>query len=214
MTGESVRERRLARGRPQRVGAGERKTFAAADEARLGVIGVRAALGRQEHDLRARRLDRLAIVLEREIVDAAALQRDRAFEARRVDGDARAFGERLLAGERDSGGARLRRGRLRARLRLAAAVAASPARPCCSCCAACFVSGGGVFGKKKTCQANKTPRDRRMARMKLRLFSSMSLSTQGPQCLPGASGEIEVRAFSVSLLGRARVPWQTRVRGP
>ena len=104
-----LRERRLARGRPQRVGSGERKTFAA-DEARLGVIGVRAARGRQEHDLRARRLDRLAIVLEREIVDAAALQRDRAFEARRVDGDARAFGERLLAGERDSGGARLRRG--------------------------------------------------------------------------------------------------------
>ncbi len=104
-----LRERRLARGRPQRVRGGERKTFAA-DEARLRVIGVRTSRRRQEHDLRARRFDRLAIVLEREIVDTAAFQRDRAFEARRVDGDARAFGERLVASERDSGGACLRRG--------------------------------------------------------------------------------------------------------
>ena len=45
-------------------------------------------------------------------------------------------------------------------------------------------TGGWCFGTKKNCQANSTPIDSTMARMKLRLFSSMSLSARGLQLGP------------------------------
>ncbi len=120
------RHRRLRRQRsgrlrrPGRFRSGQAEILAALRHpAMLGVIGVRSAGRRQQHDQRARRLDRLAIVLERQIVDASALQRDRADQARRLDGDARALRQSLLAGH----GGRGRWSRLRrsARLSLAAA---------------------------------------------------------------------------------------------
>ena len=55
----------------------------------LGPIGVRRAGRREQPDVRALRVDRLAIVLENNIVDPAALEVDRSADARRVDGHAR-----------------------------------------------------------------------------------------------------------------------------
>ena len=60
------------------------------DESRLRPIGVGRAGRREEPDQRALRVNGFAIVLEDEIVDLAALEVDRAAEARRVDGDPRA----------------------------------------------------------------------------------------------------------------------------
>ena len=62
---------------------------ARADEARLGPVGVRRSGRREEPDVRALRVDGLAIVLEDDVVDLAALEIDRAADARRVDGHAR-----------------------------------------------------------------------------------------------------------------------------
>ena len=45
--------------------------------------------------------------------------------------------------------------------------------PGCACCGCPAGAGGCGFGTKKYCQPNSTPMDRTMARMKLRLFSSM-----------------------------------------
>ena len=120
----ALRQRSRRVRRPQRVGSGKCPVLVSggADEAMLGVVGVWPACWRQEDHHRARRLDRLAIVLQRQIVDAGALQRDRALEARRVDGDARALRQGLRAGHRRGrGGAGLQRrarGSLSARLRL------------------------------------------------------------------------------------------------
>ena len=55
---------------------------ARADEARLGPIGVRRAGRREQPDVRALRVDGLAIVLEDDVVDLAALEIDRAADAR------------------------------------------------------------------------------------------------------------------------------------
>ena len=51
--------------------------------------------GEKQADVRALRVDRLVVVLEDDVVDLAALEVDRAAEARRVDGDAGIGGERL-----------------------------------------------------------------------------------------------------------------------
>ena len=69
-----------------------------ADEASLGPIGVGRAARRKQADVRALLVDRLAIVFEDDIVELAAFEVDRAAEARRVDRDARAGGERLGEG--------------------------------------------------------------------------------------------------------------------
>ena len=63
---------------------------------------VAAPLRREQHDDRALGVDRLVIIFQRDVVDASALQRDRAGDGGGVDGDALALGER--------GVARLRRG--------------------------------------------------------------------------------------------------------
>ncbi len=67
----------------RRLGAGR------ADEAGRRPVGVGRAAGRQQADQRALLVDRLAVVLEHEVVELAALEVDRAGDARRVDGDAR-----------------------------------------------------------------------------------------------------------------------------
>ena len=151
-----------------------------ADVALLGVVGMRTAGRRQQHDVRAVGLDRLAIVLERQIVDPAALERDRALEARRVDGDARAMRQRLLACKRRGRGAPgcAAAGTGLRSARRAAAVAAR-ARGCVWP-GTCVSAAGFDFGTKKYCQPNSTTIDSTMARMKLRLFSSMGLSAHGP----------------------------------
>src|SRR6185437_16360038 len=53
----------------------------------------------KQHDAGAGWLHGLAIILEDQIVDPAALEGDRALEARRIDRDARAFLQRLLAAQ-------------------------------------------------------------------------------------------------------------------
>ncbi len=90
-------------GRPQRLGRGQngRVLDLAGHEAHFGVIGRRAEFRRQQRDDRARRVDGLAIVLERDVVEAGALQRDGAGNRARVDRNARAQRKRLLAGSRD-----------------------------------------------------------------------------------------------------------------
>ena len=60
-----------------------------ADETGLGPIGVRRAGRREEADVRALRVNGLAIVLEDDVVELAALEVDRAADARRVNRDAR-----------------------------------------------------------------------------------------------------------------------------
>ena len=65
------------------------------DEPRLGKIGVGRAARRKEPDQRALLVDGLAIVLEHEIVELAALEVDRAAQARRVDDDPRARSQGL-----------------------------------------------------------------------------------------------------------------------
>ena len=59
--------------------------------AELGVIGVRGVRGRVQHDRGRGRIDGLAELHQREVVDARALQRDAAGKTRRVDLDARAW---------------------------------------------------------------------------------------------------------------------------
>ena len=86
------------------------------DPAEFGEIGVRRSGRRQQHDLRALRIDRLVIGGERQIVDAGAGQIDRAVQSRRVDLDARLLG--------DGRGARLPR-----RCAATAPGAAAPAAP-------------------------------------------------------------------------------------
>ena len=56
-----------------------------ADPAEFGIVGIGGALGRKQHDLRALRIQRLAIFLQSEIVELGALERDRAVEQRAVD---------------------------------------------------------------------------------------------------------------------------------
>ena len=87
----------LAVGLPQRVGIGQGQFAALLREAGLGVVRPRRARRRQQHDMRRPLIERLAVVLQREIVEPAALQGDRADQRRRVDLDARAIGQHRLA---------------------------------------------------------------------------------------------------------------------
>ncbi len=79
-----VGSQRLAIGGPDGVeigGLGPGRAY----KSRLGPIGVRRAGRREQSDIRALRVDRLAIILEDNIVDLAALEIDRAADAWRVD---------------------------------------------------------------------------------------------------------------------------------
>ena len=154
----------------------------------------------------------------------AALQSDRALEARRVDGDAWL---EASASSRVSVAAWAATGRTAVpagegfRLRRAAAAGlAPPASAAVAVLLLCrLLPGGccgGCLGTKKYCQANSTQIDRTMARMKLRLFSSMSLSLLAAGCAvewqrpKGPVGRL-------SALSRASAPdgpWSAPVQGP
>ena len=78
------RGQRLAIGGPDRVETGSLCPCWAYKPG-LGPIGVRRAGRREQSDIRALGVDRLVIILEDDIVDLAALEVDRAADARRVD---------------------------------------------------------------------------------------------------------------------------------
>ena len=104
---------------PERFRIGQVELLAGGrDIADLGVEGMRGARGRQKLDRRALGVDRLVIFLQPEIVDASALEGDRAGQAGGVDGQAGAGRQRLVARFRGGGNGRARRGRS-ARLRSA-----------------------------------------------------------------------------------------------
>ncbi len=81
--------------------------------AELGIVCVRRARRREQHDGRRVGIDGLAILLERQIVDASALEVDAAVQARRGDGDPRRSGNHRLArcgrGRRRGGAGQRRR---------------------------------------------------------------------------------------------------------
>ena len=83
-------------GAPHRVRPGQR-TGLRPDPAELRIIGMGAAGGREQHDVRARRVDGLAVILQGDVVDAAALEADRSPDRGRVDGDARRARKGILA---------------------------------------------------------------------------------------------------------------------
>ncbi len=114
---------RIAVGKPRRRARGR-------DPAELGIIGMSRVRGREQHDRGRLRIDGVAEFLQRQVVDARALQRDAARKARRLDLDAGrrrdrgvaandGRGRARLAGRRGGGWrrARLWRGRSRRRLR-------------------------------------------------------------------------------------------------
>ena len=173
----------------------------AGDEAGFGPIGRGRAGRREQRDVRALGIDGLAIGLQDDVVDQAARQVDRAAEARRVDGDARARGERL--------GARLRpRPRRRAaparragagggaaRRRAAAGVCACVAP---GCAARSFCSCGAA---KKYFQPISTSTDRTIARMRLRVVlgvhDRLSLSVAGRARRRAPRGRLGERSLDV-----------------
>jgi hypothetical protein len=80
--------------------------------AKFCIIGICRARRRKQHDRRRRRVDRLAELRQRQIVDPGALQCDAAGEARGVDLDARRCRDRGLAvDDRRRGGRLIGRGR-------------------------------------------------------------------------------------------------------
>ena len=79
---------RPAFGRPYRLGGRNGGSARLRDPAEIGEVGMLAADRREQLHQRARRLDRLVIVGEQQIVDAPAGEVDRALERRRVDLDA------------------------------------------------------------------------------------------------------------------------------
>ena len=87
------REHRAALQRPHRVVVRQRlvhaRRIAPAEIDEIGIVG---ALGRQQHDLRALLVGGLVIIFQAQIVEARALQHQRAVDRRRVDLDARAAG--------------------------------------------------------------------------------------------------------------------------
>ena len=150
--------------------------------AELGVERVLGAGRRQQHDRRRFRVDGLAVLREREVVDARAFERDRALHARRLDRDARARGEHglaglHLAGRRGRWPRRRRRARLAGRRRCRARRACrAPARSarapggCCCVCCCCFSCASwrcfSICGMPtKYCQPSSTIAESTMARM-------------------------------------------------
>lgn len=91
-------QRIIAADRPDRVRAGQ-GGIRSAGIAELDEIAVLGVVGAEQRDDRAVLVDRLAIVLQLEVVDAAAGQVDRAFDLRRLDPDAAGLRQRLVAGD-------------------------------------------------------------------------------------------------------------------
>ena len=90
----------VGRRRPFGRRAGQGAGLGRADPAEFGEIGIRTAARRQEHDRRARRVDRLVIVAQADVVDAPAGQVDRAGYDSGIDRHALGLGQRLVAGLR------------------------------------------------------------------------------------------------------------------
>ena len=83
---------------PHRVAVGNSHRRAGGrDPAELGVIGIWRARRREQHDRGRFRIDGLAELHQRQIVDLRALQRDAAADARGLDLDARAGADRDVA---------------------------------------------------------------------------------------------------------------------
>ena len=149
-----------------------------ADPAELGIKRLRRAGRRQQDDRRRAGVDRFAEFQEPQVVDAAAFERDRAGQARRLDIDVRAV-ERLVAGHGLPGGARRflldagrragctlggrrRRPRTAARAdRIPVSARPSPAVAAAEPVSLCFNCGIPT----KYCHAIKTIADSTMARM-------------------------------------------------
>ena len=100
------RQRAGALLRPHGLGVRQLRRTGRGHPAEFGIERLRAAGRRQQHDRRRGRVDGGVIAVERNVVDARALERDRTAQRRRVDGDARGGGDGGGAGDR-----LLRRGR-------------------------------------------------------------------------------------------------------
>ena len=94
---------------PQRVLVGDsRRRARCRNPAELRIIGACGVRRRIQHDRRRGGIDGVAEFHQRQIVDAGALQRDAADQARRVDLDARGGGNRGVAADDGGGLGRLR----------------------------------------------------------------------------------------------------------
>ncbi len=101
----------VAIGLPHRIGIGQfQRDAARGDIAEVDEIAVRRAGGRQQHDVRAVRVGRLAILLQRDVVEPRALERHAAEHFPRVDDNARALRQGVGAAQRlrRGGGLQLR----------------------------------------------------------------------------------------------------------
>ena len=88
-----ARRQIAAGGRPARLPRRRLERFVVADEAGLGPIGIGGAGGREQHDVRALRVDGLAVGFQIEVVERGAVEIDRAADAGGVERDARMRGE-------------------------------------------------------------------------------------------------------------------------
>ena len=119
-------------GVPERLGAGQRRA-GVADPAIFGEVGVRRTRRAEQHDLGRVRVHGLAVALQGDVVDPAALERDRAVDGAVVDPHPRRSRERRP------------RGSSAARWTLPGRRGPHPGAPgavvvswtCSACCAAC-----------------------------------------------------------------------------
>ncbi len=95
---------RIAIGNPRRRARGR-------DPAELGIIGMSRVRRREQHDRGRLRIDGVAEFLQRQVVDARALQRNAAGNPRRLDLDAGRGGDRGVAADDGRSRARLAGGR-------------------------------------------------------------------------------------------------------
>ncbi len=96
--GDPVLGRQLAAlRRPNRLRPGHGHARVTGHPAVFGEVGVGSAGRAQQHDLGRGRIDRLAVAGQGDVVDAAALERDRAVDGAVVDADPRRIGERIGA---------------------------------------------------------------------------------------------------------------------
>ena len=146
----------------------------------------------------------VSIVLQRQVVDASARGRDRALERRRVDGDA---GEAASAPRRAS--ASQPPARQAAARRLCRGPHLPGAAVLAQAAAVALPSRAASAAAGRSCQANSTAIESTMARMKLRLFSSMGLSA--PRAASHAKRGRKVRQDRVRVKGFSAFCWGGRV---